>query len=235
MSTGCVKIALLASVVSDIASDAVIARWARPDDRAEAARRGNPDAVRRTLLGRALIRALVSDMTGEDGHKFQIRTEGNGKPFLRLPSGNDGPAISVSHSGAVVVAAVTRLGALGIDVEYHRPNRPLESLAAFAFGAQERAAAAQSSGQFYRIWSLREAMSKATGNGLREAADRTDRVPSGPATGAWTMNDADGPWLLAHLTPFADYSFAIAVRPGLNDPVVPWSLAAIDWWRPDGA
>jgi 4'-phosphopantetheinyl transferase len=235
MSTGCVKIGLFTPTATNAASDAVIARWARPDDRAEAARRRNPGAIRRTLLGRALIRALVFDMTGVDGNEFQIRAGGNGKPFVRLPSGDDGPAISVSHSGAVVVAAVTRLGALGIDVEYHRPNRPLESLAAFAFGERERAVAAQSPGQFYRIWSLREAMSKATGNGLREAADRTDRIPAGPDTGAWTINDADGTWLLAHLTPLAEYSLAIAVRPGPNDPVAPWSSAAIDWWRPDGA
>lgn len=232
MSKGCVKLAIFSQAATDTASDAVIARWAQHADRAAADRRGHPAGIRRTLLGRALTRALVADLTGADPAACEITTEDSGKPSVRLPSGAAGPAVSVSHSGAVVAAAATALGALGIDVEQHRRNRPFDALAAFAFGARERAAAA-SPEAFYRIWSLREAMSKATGKGLREAADRTDRVPDGPAEGAWSAETPSGLWLLAHLAPLRGYSLAIAIRAGRADRAPGWSMTSIERWTPD--
>lgn len=233
MSNDCVNISFLTTSAADGEPDDVIARWARPEDEAAAHLRRHPDATRRTLLGRSLVRALVSDCTGVNGARCHIHTDANGKPFLRLPSGGDGPAISVSHSGAFVAAAVTEMGELGIDIEHHRPNRPLSSLAEFAFGRQEQAAAATSPASFYRIWSLREAMSKASGQGLREAADGTDRILGGPEVGAWIAEMDSGAWLLAHTAPTTDYSLAIAVRPARDEYADSWSMAAIRWWRPD--
>lgn len=235
MSIECVKMAVVTLAETDMAARSAIARWAQPADRSEADRRGNAASMRRTLIGRSLVRALVAELTGGDAALCEIGTGSTGKPFVRLPSGESGPAVSISHSGAVVAAAATYLGALGIDVEQHQRHRPFESLAAFAFGPRERAIAGDSPASFYRIWSLREAMSKATGKGLREASDRIDRVTEGPAEGAWTIGDAAGAWLLAHTRPVPDYSLAVAVRPAGAAVAARWSPASVEYWQPENS
>ena len=72
------------------------------------------------------------------------------------------------EEGDMVVAAASMLGPVGVDVESHRPRPSFDALAAFAFGPRERDIARRSPEAFYRIWCLREAMSKATGRGLNE-------------------------------------------------------------------
>ena len=59
------------------------------------------------------------------------------------------------------------MGPIGIDIEYRDPARDLDRLAEAAYGAEEcRAVAACGISAFYRIWTVREAISKATGDGM---------------------------------------------------------------------
>lgn len=232
MSIGCVSIATITRSANGGAEDALIARWTSDADRSGAEENANASVSQRFLLGRALVRALVDRTTDIDGRDCRILSAANGKPFVRTPSGTDGPAISISHSGAMVVAAATDLGPLGIDVEFNRPNRPFDALAAFAFGPTERRSAGRSPNAFYRIWCLREAMSKATGKGLAEATNRIDQVSGGPDNGAWKAKIGSQTWLLAHMARTAEYSLAIAVQLGDPAPPVDWTEASLDLWDP---
>jgi hypothetical protein len=84
-------------------------------------------------------------------------------------------------------------------------------MAAWGFGPGECAAATiGGAAAFYRIWTLREAMGKATGEGLALATDRHDRFGSGPAVGAWRARIAEQDWLLAHIYPRPGISLAVA-------------------------
>lgn len=235
MSTGCVNIAILKQSAKNSVANALIARWARDADRSQAANLGNQAVSQRFLLGRSLVRALVERTTDTNGQDFQIRSNVNGKPFVRLDSGKHGPAISVSHSGALIVAAATTLGSLGVDVENHQKKRSFEAIASFAFGPQERQAASMSSQAFYRIWCLREAMSKASGKGLPEVTDRIDRVLGGPGVGTWEAECGSSRWLLAHIAPAAGYSLAVAVKCSEPATAITWSENSLDLWHPSQA
>ena len=132
----------------------------------------------------------------------------------------------------LMIPVCTMVGPLGIDVEYHRPNRSFDAIASFAFGPRERLGTRGSTRDFYRIWCLREAMSKANGKGLAEAADNIDRVFSGPETGAWETAIEARRWLLAHITPEQDFSLAIAVNGDERVVDIEWSEKSLDLFYP---
>lgn len=232
MSNGCVSLALLTHIGTDPAASALLDRWAQESDRAESTHRRNPEIIHRFLLGRSLVRALIERTTGTDGCACGIAVNDEGKPFVTLATGQPGPPISISHSGAMVVAALSDLGALGVDVEQHRTQRSFDAIAGYAFGPREKKAACATPDDFYRIWCLREAMSKATGRGLAEAADRVDRVHDVPSDGALETRVGEDRWLLAHLSPDPGYSLAVAVRPSASAPAIEWTKNSLDLWRP---
>ena len=120
------------------------------------------------------------------------------------------PSISLSFSGWVAVP--NDVGPVGIDVEVHRPRRNFDRLAAAAFGPEEQClVTADGAPGFYRIWTLKEAMAKASGTGLAEVADRTDRAAGGPKEGAWRANVGTTP-CAAHATPVPSVILALAKR-----------------------
>lgn len=208
----------------------LIRRWGREADQAAASRR-HPAAARRARVARALLRGLLEDLAGIDGDDLTFAADDRGKPAARLASGPAVPAIAISDSGDLVAVAATFAGELGVDIERHRFDRPFRSIAEFAFGPEE-CRASTSPAAFYRTWTLREAMAKATGEGLRLAADRKDRFVGGPRHGCWRV-DADGSrWLVACLDSIPGHSLAVAVQRGSRDADMRWQPDSIIWWRP---
>ena len=118
--------------------------------------------------------------------------------------------VSITHTGNLVAAAASAIGPVGIDVERRDAARDLDRLALAAFGPAEcQAVASQGVPAFYRIWTLREAISKATGDGMALVADRIDRVPVDMVDGPLVA--AEGDWLVAHEVIARDFSLALAV------------------------
>ncbi len=188
-------------------AEGLIAARARPEDRMHAGRR------RHSLLVRALVRQLAAE-TGHDACR-PISCDARGKPHFAAIGGKKGPALSLTHSGRLAVAALCAGGDLGIDLECRRP-RDFAALAARAFGPREQAAvAADGENAFYRIWTLREAFAKATGHGLAEATDGADRFARDRGHAPWT---ADANWSFASPACVPGHSLAIAVR-GAGTPV----------------
>lgn len=150
------------------------------------------DRHHRSAAGKSFVLQAISRAAGEDNLNFHISHEPGGKPYV---TGHSEIFISLSHSRTSLACAATLLGPVGIDIEIVRPHRDLAGIAAFAFGPNERIRSGSSGADgFYRIWTLREAMAKAEGIGLARAADRQDRVDSGPDTGDWRWQD----WHLSH-------------------------------------
>ena len=105
---------------------------------------------------------------------------------------------------------MAQAGALGIDVEYHRP-RDYHALAAHAFGPAEHAeVAADGADAFYRIWTLREAIAKATGEGLALAANGRDLLRRDPRVPGYCTDHAGKRWHLASVRIAPDVSLAVA-------------------------
>jgi 4'-phosphopantetheinyl transferase len=157
------------------------------------------------MAGRELVLLLLRELGGE---RWTIEIDERGKP---IACGASARHISIAHTGAIVAAAASTIGPIGIDVEYREPDRNFNQLALAAYGPEEcEAVGQQGVSAFYRIWTLREAISKATGDGMAFVTDRIDHVPIGMLDGSLVA--VGGEWLFAHDVIAQEFSLALAVQ-----------------------
>ncbi len=131
------------------------------DDRRSASHMSPP---RRTqhLAGRALLRHAIERCTQRPAEAWRFTTRAGGKPDCV-----DGPAVSVSHSGALVACAVAPAGEVGIDVQFPAQHHHTEEIARAWFTPAERAwLQGAPRDAFYQLWVLKEAYLKCLGSGL---------------------------------------------------------------------
>lgn len=91
--------------------------------------------------------------------------------------------LSISHSGDRVVLAIAAGGAVGVDVELPGPSVDIAAVASYVLAADEQALLRQlpepqQVAGFASYWTRKEAVVKATGDGLR--ARLADLIVSGP-------------------------------------------------------
>lgn len=123
---------------------------------------------REFLCGRALLRALLQRHTGRSAGSHQLETDDRGKPFCI-----DGPAVSIAHSGNLVLCALASGSDIGVDVEIPDHERNIEGIAERFFAEDEAAwLATQPGDRFYMLWVLKEAWLKAEGHGIPGGLDR---------------------------------------------------------------
>jgi len=142
-------------------ADEAVAALVTADDRKRVTATMHARRSAEYLAGRALLRHTLACHTGRSPASFRIETSANGKPRCA-----DGPAVSVSHSGDLLVCALADFGAVGVDVETGTP-RALVTVAERYFTADEaRWVAADPVPRFRMLWVLKEAYLKALGVGL---------------------------------------------------------------------
>jgi len=113
----------------------------------------------RYLAAHALTRVVLGDRLGRDPARLEFdRTCRCGEPHGK-PTVAGGPGFSFTHAGAVVGVAVLDGGPVGLDVEPVRAMPDLDGVARHVGAPAEPAA-------FFRAWTRKEALLKATGDGL---------------------------------------------------------------------
>jgi len=123
-----------------------------------------------------------------------------------------GAVTSLTHGdGLAALACGPANGAIGVDLERHRP-RDVLALARFAFSPVELSALAalpetQRTQRFYTLWVIKEALAKALGMPLLEACERCVMTHT---SHGWrgTMPTAQ-PWQLIVFEPEPDLSVAV--------------------------
>lgn len=136
-----------------------------PLERARRERLCMPADRDRFTVAAALLRAATGATLGIAPASVQIARRcpscgvAHGKPHLP----GTGLFVSVSHSHHLVAVAVTRTAPVGIDVEHVAP-RDTAGLSRVVLAPDESASDAA---DFYRYWCRKEAVVKATGDGLR--------------------------------------------------------------------
>lgn len=209
-------VAVRVAVVADRRlARSLIARWAADGDCTTTVwGKGSP-------LARAALRALLAQHTGRAD--WRVVRDPLGKPFVVTPSGEPGPAVSLSHTDGVVAVALAESGSIGIDVERHR-QRDFSALAAQAFGPLEQArVAVGGEAAFYRIWTLREAMAKATSEGLARVLAGDDLTEDVTSHSSATLRLGRF-WHLVHLRPERGCSLSVAHAGAAERPWMPhWS------------
>jgi 4'-phosphopantetheinyl transferase len=194
----------------------------------------------RYLAAHALARLVLAGRIGTDPAALELRPDVcrcgqlHGKP--RLLGEHRDLEFSLSHSGGRVVVAITTMAPVGVDVEEIRMLSDIEGVAAVVLAEPERRElhrlpASDRSAALLTYWTRKEALLKATGDGLsRPMIDIVMSAPDKPAavlawTGAQTrrvqvFSLAPGPEYLASLALLT--GDRVRVRQLDGDPVL-WS------------
>ena len=195
--------------------------WAAPRSPADAPRlvdlldgheRDRLDSFRRDadraryLAAHALARLALGDTVDADPAVLVFdRTCRCGLPHGRPRLDGAGPAFSLTHAGELVGVAVHE-APVGLDVERLRPLHDLAAMAAHACSPAETVADVAA---FFRLWTRKEALLKATGAGL--STPMSDITLGAHGVTAWTGAGAPaGPVWLRDLTPAPGHPAAVA-------------------------
>ena len=154
-----------------------------PDEQQRLAAYRSRESAERYVVTRALVRVVLAERLGVAPATLAFGRTGRGKPVL-----TESLQFNVSHSGDLILLAVSADRAVGVDVERRREVERVQALVDRWLSAAEReqvqriaASGLTVSEAFLRVWSLKEARLKALGVGIAGAAgaslDQVDAVP----------------------------------------------------------
>jgi 4'-phosphopantetheinyl transferase len=148
------------------------ARLLSPDEVVQHARFRFQQDRDRYLVTRALQRTLLADKLAEEPHALRFERGGHGKPRV-LHASELGQRLSfnLSHTRDAVVMAVALDCDVGVDIERSDAAAPLEVMGANMSESEAQAVlgacqGAQQDALFWSLWTLKECVVKATGEGL---------------------------------------------------------------------
>lgn len=130
-------------------------------------------------VARGTLRLILARYLELEPSKIQFRYTANGKPYLSDPHDSKGISFNLSHSGDLVLYAITRGRQLGVDIEQIRPVPELMAIAANTFSQEEYSqlkavAEHQKLDAFFNCWTRKEAFIKAIGEGVSFPLDQFD-------------------------------------------------------------
>ena len=146
------------------------------DERARAGRYRFDRDRRRFLVRRTFVRQVLSGYLDSAPERLRFRTTASGRPELETPGWL---SFNTSHSNGLAVLAVARGGSVGVDIESDRPISDAMELARGLFAAREiellrRTRATARSETFLTLWTRKESVVKAIGDGLTIPLDGFD-------------------------------------------------------------
>jgi 4'-phosphopantetheinyl transferase len=175
-----------------------------------AARFGTDELRRRWTTGRGTLRALLGRELGIAPEAVTLRRGRRGRPELGDSSGR--VDFNVSHTRGIALVAIARglpeATRIGVDVEHEDRDVGADRLATKFLTPREQATIKPLDAQgrryrFLRHWTCKEAMSKATGDGLAAPFRQLDvdlgarpRLVAGPPPYDpvdWTLHVVDAP------------------------------------------
>lgn len=183
------------------------------DERVRAGRYHHAADQQRFTVVRAALRELLGRYTGQPPARIAFELGPHKKPRVQ---GQPALHFSVSHTAGWALIAFARQE-IGIDIEAVNEQFAFTELLAYSFSAAEQAAivgSADSRYQFYQAWTRKEALVKATAQGIDDefalvpSQDGLHRLPAG-RFGA-------GSWQVDSFAPVPGYVAALAYpsRPG---------------------
>jgi 4'-phosphopantetheinyl transferase len=140
------------------------------DEQARAAGIAREPARTRWARARAVLRELLASYLDETPGELELSVRAGGKPFLERAGA---PHFNLSHSGQLLLMAVSSTDPVGVDVELITlKERDVATIASRALGPEQAARLAQiedsaeQTRAFLRAWVAHEARGKLTGVGL---------------------------------------------------------------------
>ncbi len=178
---------------------------------------------RRFIGARGILRQILGAYLQKPPQTLQFQYSSNGKPILASTSGDDSLQFNLSHSDDVVLYAFTRNRNIGIDLERIQADVEIEQIANKFFAeaelkAIEKVPESKRNELFFQYWTRKEALIKATGEGLSFPIETLDvsRV-DGRVLSPILLPSDNGErsrWYVQDLLPGPGYTAAIVVEGG---------------------
>ncbi len=213
--------------------DRLESRILSPAERARAGRFRFDRDRRAHIMGRSLLRRLLSVAHGLPPGALDLREGDHGKPCLEPPL--DAVGFNLSHSADRVLVALAPGRTVGVDIEVAKERSPHDEIASRVMSPVELEIyrgldQAGRRAAFYRLWAIKEAVVKATGRGLTFPVRELDVLASRSGEDGRPRFhrevEADGSlWRLAELAPGA--AAAVAFDGARVEP-------RLRWWTGDG-
>ena len=176
------------------------------------------------IVAHALLRVMLSKEAGIAPGDWKFRAGPGGKPQIDSSAGHPDLRFSLSHTRGMVSVAVGRFHDLGVDVESWREAVPVLEIARRFFAPAEAELIAglplsEQNQAFYRLWTLKEAFVKATGQGIAAPIDGF-AFSLDPVEIRFLPPERGHPdeWQFAEVRPGPGHRLALAVRRAASDP-----------------
>jgi 4'-phosphopantetheinyl transferase len=175
----------------------------------------------RFIAGRGLLRATLGKYLQMQPSKLDFLYSERGKPGLSAALAGADLKFNLAHTGDLALVAVTRVAPVGVDVERIRKIKDVEDLVERFFSPREtrvfkKLSDAEKPPAFFNLWTRKEALLKATGEGIGQALS-TVEVSFLPGEPARLVNIAGGAehaaqWSLHEFSPAKGYVGATAIQ-----------------------
>lgn len=167
-----------------------------------------------------LLRQALSAAASLAPEAWRFTAERYGKPRIDPALGPLGLGFNLSHTKGLVACAVGPEIDIGLDVERITPERADLAVAEHYFSPSEvalmrDAPPARRPDIFFRLWTLKEALIKATGEGLHRALDSFAFSFDPTAIAFHPPDPAEAAqWRFAEDRPTPNHALALAIRSG---------------------
>jgi 4'-phosphopantetheinyl transferase len=176
------------------------------DEERQRAARFRFDADRaRSIVSRSALRHLLGRHRSRDPRELRFVCGAHGKPALV----NGELEFNVSHSADWAAIAIASHTPVGVDVEHERSLHDLAALTTRYFAPPEAEAVLRDPSLFFPVWTAKESVIKATGDGLSLGLASFEVSPSPRFT---PVRHLDG-WFVISLPSIGDgYHAALCAR-----------------------
>jgi 4'-phosphopantetheinyl transferase len=186
------------------------------EERARAARFEVAEPRRQFVITRGALRLLLARRLGRPAQALAFATGRHGKPFAVVDGVPSKVEFNVSHSAGRGLIAIGR-GPVGVDIEFLGREADFHLVAKGVLTAAEQAALRLTAGAerarlFYRLWTQKEALIKATGFGFARPPRGfavPDALREGARCASFTFPGETTVWLVTDLSEGA-YAAALA-------------------------
>jgi 4'-phosphopantetheinyl transferase len=197
------------------------------DERERASRFKFPELRRRFTVSHAGLRIILGGYLGMNPGSIAFQYAERGKPSLDASLGWELPEFNLAHSSELALIAIAPDRVVGVDLERKQWKDSLADVATRYFSRGEcgilgnAATPTEKADCFFSLWSMKEAILKATGEGITDLT-KVEVLPELKAVGG----EVDAArWKLHDLSPIAGFGAALAVEGG---------GAQLSFWRWEG-
>ena len=175
----------------------------------------------RFIAGRGALRGILAPYLNAQPAELGFDYSPNGKPSLAGRFAESKIHFNLAHSDELALIAVTRIGIVGVDVEKVRPVKDMDHLVARFFSPREsdafqKVAEAEKPAAFFNLWTRKEALLKATGEGITRSLSLVEVsfLPGEPARLVAIAGDSAkaAEWSLRDLSPAVGFTGALAIQ-----------------------